>query len=61
VLLVFVSGKIVLTRAKVSSRFLSPLSLEYISVFSDRVSVYNLFSFQVRDETLLLKLSIQYS
>jgi hypothetical protein len=33
VLLIFVSGKIVLTRAKVSSHFLSPLSLEYISVF----------------------------
>jgi hypothetical protein len=33
VLLIFVSGKIVLTRAKVSSYFLSPLSLEYVSVF----------------------------
>jgi hypothetical protein len=32
-LLIFVSSKIVLTRVKVSSCFLSPLSLEYISVF----------------------------
>jgi TATA-box binding protein (TBP) (component of TFIID and TFIIIB) len=45
VLLIFVSGKIVLTRAKVSSHFLSPLSLEYISVFfSDYVRVYSTFS-----------------
>ena len=29
----FVYGNIVLTRAKVSIRFLSPLSLDYISVF----------------------------
>jgi hypothetical protein len=33
VLLIFVSDKIVLTRANVNSLFLSPLSLEYILVF----------------------------
>jgi hypothetical protein len=44
VLLIFVSDKVVLTRANVSSRFLSLLSLEYILVFSDRVRVYPTFS-----------------
>jgi hypothetical protein len=43
VLLIFVSDKIVLTRANVSSLFLSPLSLEYILVFY-RVRVYLTFS-----------------
>jgi hypothetical protein len=44
VLLIFVSDKVVLTRANVSSRFLSLLSLEYILIFSDRVRVYPTFS-----------------